>query len=89
MINDVAIQTPRTRELALEDLAAERAHRLPDEHPAQPQDSIALGARAREQIAGQKAPEICALTFWDHPRRSAPVGPRRLAVDVSASYKLE
>ena len=89
MINDVTIQTPRARELALEELAVERGHRLPQEHPPQPHDSIALGARARDQIAAQKPSEIAALSFWDHPRRSAPIGPRRLAVDVSGSYKVD
>jgi hypothetical protein len=83
------VQSAPVRPPALDELAEERGHRLPNEHPRQPQDAISVSARAREQIVAQKGPEIDPLSFWDHQTRTAPIGARRLALDASASYKLE
>ncbi len=83
------VQSAAVRPAALDELAEERGHRLPNEHPRQPQDAISVSARARDQIVAQKAPEIDPLSFWDHQTRTTPVGARRLALDASASYKLE
>ncbi|MGH7682748.1 MAG: hypothetical protein ACREMT_00255 [Vulcanimicrobiaceae bacterium] len=75
--------------LALDELAAERGHKLPNEHPHQPQDGICVSARARDQIVAQKAPEINPISFWDHETRTAPIGARRLTIDPASSYRLE
>ena len=83
------VQSTAVRPLALDELAAERGHKLPNEHPRQPQDAICISARARDQIVAQKAPEIQPLSFWDHETRTAPVGPRRLTIDPASSYRLE
>ena len=83
------VATTATRPLALEDLALERGHRLPSEHPPQPHDAISLSSRARAQIAaGGAASPIAALTFWDHPVRIATSGSKRISLDPSASYRL-
>lgn len=83
------VQSTPVHPLALDELAAERGHKLPSEHPRQPQDAICVSARARDQIVAQKAPEVDPLSFWDHETRTAPVGARRIALDASASYRLE
>lgn len=77
------------RPLALSELAAERTEKLPREYPRAPQDTIGLSARARELITNRTTPAIEVATFWDHPARNVSVGSRRLALDASASYKLE
>lgn len=83
------VQSTPVRPLALDELAAERGHKLPNEHPRQPQDAICISVRARDQIVAQKAPEIDPLSFWDHETRTAPIGARRITVDPSSSYRLE
>lgn len=83
------VQSTQVQRLALDELAAERGHKLPNEHPRQPKDAICVSARARDQIVAQKAPEITPLSFWDHETRTAPVGPRRLTIDPASSYRLE
>ena len=95
MNNDLAVHDysvsrgGATQPLALDELAQERGHRLPNEHPRPPKDGICVSARARDQIVAQKAPEINPLTFWDHQTRTAPIGSRRLNIDPSSSYRLE
>lgn len=83
------VQSTQVQRLALDELAEERGHKLPNEHPRQPKDAICVSARARDQIVAQKAPEITPLSFWDHETRAAPVGPRRLTIDPASSYRLE
>ena len=95
MNNDLAVHDlsvsrgGATSPLALDELAQERGHKLPNEHPRPPKDGICVSARARDQIVAQKAPEIAPLTFWDHETRTAPIGPRRLTIDPASSYRLE
>lgn len=92
MNNDIAVRSPRSEVLAPNDLPQPLPanHPLPEPNAQQPShDGISLGVRARDLIGDQKAPEITPLSFWDHQTRTLPVGSRRVAIDASASYKLE
>jgi hypothetical protein len=82
-------QASAARPLALAELAIERSDKLPRDHPRQPGDAIALGARARERVGAMPPAPIGVLSFWDHAQHGAPTGKRRLAIDASGSYRLE
>jgi len=91
MNNDIAVRSHRSEMLAPNDPPPPPSPpRPPAERSEQPShDAISLCGRARDLIGDQKAPEIPPTTFWDHQTRALPVGPRRVAIDASASYKLE
>ena len=92
MNNDIAVRSPRSEVPATNDLPQPLPANRPIAEPVAQQpshDAISLGVRARDLIGDQKVPEITPLSFWDHQTRTVPVGPRRVAIDASASYKLE
>ena len=88
-ISPAETQPAGARPLALSELASDRAENLPRDYPRAAQDAVSLGSRARELLAAMAAPATHALTFWDHPSRTATSGPRRVSIDPSGSYKLE
>jgi hypothetical protein len=77
------------RPLAFAELAHERQHRLPRDHPRRPADAISIGARARAFVATLRPLVVRIVTFWDHRVRTCTIGVRRLTVDASGSYRLE
>jgi hypothetical protein len=82
-------QAAATRPLAFAELAVQRQGKLPHDHPPHPSDTISLGSRGRELIAKLRPAIVRAGTFWDHRIRTIAIGPRRLSVDPSGSYRLE
>ncbi len=62
---------------------------LPQDHPRWVKDAVAMSQRARELIAKLRPIVIRVLSFWDHQIRSIVVGNRRVAVDVSGSYRAD
>ncbi|MBV8355789.1 MAG: hypothetical protein JO101_10750 [Candidatus Eremiobacteraeota bacterium] len=75
--------------LAFAELALEREHRLPEDHPRWPTDAISLGSRARALLAKLRPLAIRIMTFWDHHVRACTIGGRRLGIDATGSYRLE
>ena len=61
---------------------------LPGSHPMWQRDVLAVSARVRAIVAALRPVALQVLTFWDHVVRSISVGPRRIEVDPSGSYRL-
>jgi hypothetical protein len=61
---------------------------LPGGHPMWQRDVLAVSARVRAIVAALRPLAVRVLTFWDHAVRSINIGPRRIEVDPSGSYRL-
>lgn len=61
---------------------------LPRDHPAWQRDLLAVSSRARAVLAGLQPVIVRVLGFWDHLIRNVDVGPYRLEIDPSGSYRL-
>ncbi len=64
-------------------------HHLPSDHPQWMKDTLSISQRARALIANLRPVALKVIAFWDHQVRSVVLGPGRLSIDSSGSYRLE
>ena len=89
LASEAQMRAAALRPLAFAELAIEREGALPRDLPRRPPDAISLGARGRAILAKLRPFVAGVLTFGDHRVRTLAIGPRRLSIDASGSYRLE